>query len=270
LSGNRSLPQLTSENFYHSAPDPGHPLAKRIPTAAFYLQILHVVLDAARLAKKGRYGSAQWIHSSIRVLRALESVGTTLRLENLRSFRDLRQSCVFIANHMSVLETFVLPCLIEPHRRVTFVVKQSLVEYPLFKHVMLSRTPVVVGRSNPRKDLRIVLQEGSHRLESGISVVIFPQTTRSVDFNPKKFNSLGVKLASRMNAPVVPIALKTDAWSLGKHLKDFGTVHPSRPVRIRFGEPFAVTGSGKAEHARIIDFIAATLQKWVREGRQRD
>jgi len=37
----------------------------------------------------------------------------------------LPSACVFIGNHMSILETFVLPCLIQPHRDVTFVVKES-------------------------------------------------------------------------------------------------------------------------------------------------
>jgi 1-acyl-sn-glycerol-3-phosphate acyltransferase len=40
---------------------------------------------------------------------------------------------------MSTLETFVLPYLIAPHRPMTFVVKKSLVEYPVFKHVMRAR-----------------------------------------------------------------------------------------------------------------------------------
>lgn len=265
MAGNRPLLQLTSENFYRSPPGAGRPLEKRIPTAAFYTRMFRVVVDAAKLARKGRYDSIQWIRSSIRIVRSLERVGALLNLENLQSFRNLRQPCIFIANHMSILETFVLPCLIEPYRRVTFVVKQSLIEYPLFKHVMLSRKPVVVGRTNPRQDLRTVLEEGAGRLKNDISVVIFPQTTRSVEFEPKKFNSLGVKLAGRLNVPVVPIALKTDAWSLGKHLKDFGRIHPSRTVRMRFGEPFFVTGKGRAEHARIIDFISNTLASWKRQ-----
>jgi len=86
---------------------------------------------------------------------------------------------------MSILETFVLPCLIQPHRDVTFVVKESLITYPLFGQVMRSRQPVVVGRDNPREDLKTVLEEGQKRLEANISIIIFPQTTRSVEFDPK-------------------------------------------------------------------------------------
>jgi 1-acyl-sn-glycerol-3-phosphate acyltransferase len=174
----------------------------------------------------------------------------------------LASPCVFIANHMSVLETFILPGLIQPQRDVTFVVKASLIDYPLFRHVMRSRNPIVVGRANPRQDLRTVLEEGQKRLNSQVSIVIFPQTTRSIEFEPGDFNTLGIKLAKRARVPVVPIALKTDAWGLGGKLKDFGKIRPAKTVHICFGEPLRVKGSGKEEHRIVVDFITSKLKEW--------
>jgi len=128
--------------------------------------------------------------------------------------------------------------------------------------VMRNRQPVVVGRDNPREDLKTVLEEGQKRLEANISIIIFPQTTRSVEFDPKKFNTLGVKLAKRCNVPVVPFALKTDAWGLGRRLKDFGPIRPEKTVHIHFGEPMQVKGSGKEEHNVIVEFIETKLAAW--------
>ena len=195
-------------------------------------------------------------------MRALESVGGRFEFQGLDVVRKLSSACVFIGNHMSILETFVLPCLIVPHRNVTFVIKESLITYPLFGHVMRSRNPVVVGRENPREDLRWVLEEGQKRLEDDISIVIFPQTTRSVEFDAKKFNSLGVKLAKRCSAPVVPFALKTDAWGLGRRLKDFGPIRPEKTVHIHFAEPLTVRGNGKEEHNTVVAFIEKNLAAW--------
>ncbi len=253
---------LTSDNRYLST---GHRiswLGRVAPSGVFYAKILSVVWNASKLARKGRYTSEEWIKSSLTVVNALESVGVNLDLENVLAVKDLETACVFIGNHMSVLETFVLPCLIQPHRDVTFVVKESLIEYPLFKHVMISRDPVIVGRTNPRKDLQRVMEEGQKRLQKGVSVIIFPQTTRSVAFDAAKFNSLGVKLARRAAAPVIPIALKTDAWGLGKRLKDFGKIYPAKSVHICFGNPFYVSRSGKEEHTFIVEFIAEKLRGW--------
>lgn len=222
-----------------------------------------IVFKASRLCRKGAYTNDRWIQSSLNTMKAFESVGGHFKIQNLAVPRRLEFSCVFVSNHMSILETFVLPCLIQPYRDITFVVKESLLSFPFFKHVMQNRNPIVVGRTHPREDLRIVLEEGQNRLNANISVIIFPQTTRSINFDPKKFNSLGIKLAKRSKVPVIPIALKTDAWGVGRRFKDFGKIRPALPVYITFGDPLQVRGSGKAEHQFIVDFISETLEGFV-------
>lgn len=257
-----STPCLTEEASYRSPGRPAAWFARRHPNLVFYAKILGVVWRASRMAQQGHYDGAAWVESSLTSVRALESIGGSFELQNLSVVKKLNGPCVFIGNHMSILETFILPCLIRPHRDVTFVVKESLISYPLFGHVMRSRNPVVVGRENPREDLKTVLEEGQRRLEADVSVVIFPQTTRSVDFDPQKFNSLGVKLAKRCRVPIVPVALKTDAWGLGRRLRDIGRISPEKRIHICFGEPLTVGGSGKEEHARVVDFIASHLNAW--------
>ena len=218
-----------------------------------------IVLKASRLCKKGAYTDDCWVQSSLNTIEALESVGGRFEFQNLTVPKNLESSGVFVSNHMSILETFVLPCLIQPYRDVTFVVKESLLSFPFFKHVMRNRNPIVVGRANPREDLRTVLAEGQNRLNANISVIIFPQTTRSINFDPTKFNSLGVKLAKRGKVPAIPVALKTDAWGVGRKFKDFGKIRPAIPVHIAFGDPLQIQGSGKEEHKFIVDFISNTL-----------
>jgi 1-acyl-sn-glycerol-3-phosphate acyltransferase len=253
---------LTSENAYQTTGLPASWLGRCCPTTVFYTKILGIICRASKLAKKGLYDNRCWIESSLTTIRALETVGGRFEVRGLEHIRGLKSPAVFIGNHMSILETFVLPCLIQPMRDVTFVIKESLISYPFFGHVMRSRNPVVVGRENPREDLKLVLDEGRKRLEANISVVIFPQTTRSVEFDPGKFNTLGVKLANRGHVPAVPFALKTDAWGLGKRIKDFGPVHPEKTVHFHFGEPMMIRGSGKEEHQAIVAFIRKNLAAW--------
>ncbi|MGJ3243104.1 MAG: lysophospholipid acyltransferase family protein [Opitutales bacterium] len=236
----------------------------RFPGLGFYPRMARVVFRAARLARAGQYTDEAWIRSSFGMARALEQVGCRLTVEGVGHFRKLDPPCVFIGNHMSTLETFVLPWIIRQHRPVTFVVKESLVTYPVFKHVMKSRDPVVVSRRNAKEDFSTVMREGARRLEAGTSIVVFPQTTRTVRFDPQHFNSLGVKLARRAGAPVVPLALRSDAWgNSGTLVKDFGRIEPRHPVRFAFGEPLTVTGTGKAENQAIIQFIQQHLAAWL-------
>lgn len=257
-----TVKRLTGQDRYQTSRVSPSLLARRSPDVVFYAHATMIVLKAARLAKDGRYTNAHWVQSSLDTVKAMECVGGYFELENLYHHLKLRSPCVYIGNHMSVLETFVLPCLIQPYRDVTFIVKESLMTYPIFGHVMQSRKPIVVSRENPRKDLRTVLEGGQRRLDGGTSVIIFPQTTRSPDFNPKKFNTLGIKLAKRAGVPVVPIALKTDAWGLGSKLKDFGRVQPQKQVHICFGDPLKIDGSGKRTYRRVVDFITGKLNAW--------
>lgn len=228
----------------------------------FYRKMLWIVWKSWRLAKKGAYSGDQWIQSSQEMLKSLESVGVQFDIQNMASYREMSSACVYVGNHMSILETFVLPCLIRPYRKVTFVVKDSLMEYPFFGPILQTLEPVVVGRANPREDLKTVLEEGQVKLNNEISIVLFPQTTRSVYFDEKKFNTLGVKLAKRADVPIIPVALKTDAWGLGRKLKDFGKIDPHKRVHICFGDSLHVSGSGKEEQRHIIEFISGKLKAW--------
>jgi len=256
---------LTTKNSYCSPNRPVHWFARINPTLVFYLKISTLVLKASRLCKKGAYTNNHWVQSSLNTIKALEAVGGRFEIQNLDAIRKLKSPGIFVSNHMSILETFVLPCLIQPHRDVTFVIKESLLSFPFFKHVMRSRKPITVGRDNPREDLKTVLLEGQNRINANISVVIFPQTTRSSNFDPSKFNSLAVKLARRCNVPVIPVALKTDAWGIGSRFKDFGKICPDKTVFINFSEPLIVQGSGKEEHKFIVDFITKGLNSYVEQ-----
>jgi len=231
----------------------------------FYPQLIwHVTIHSGRAARRF-YNGAEWAEGSLAVMKSLENSGVKFEISGIRNISSFEGPAVFIGNHMSALETFVLPCIIQPLKPVTFVVKRSLIDTPVFKYVMRSRDPITVGRANPREDLRGVLEGGLRKLQAGISIVIFPQSTRSVVFKPEEFNTLGVKVASRAGVPVVPFALKTDAWGIGKHLKDFGPVDNKKKVYFAFGEPRIIEGRGTVEHEEIIRFIEGKLEEWGQE-----
>lgn len=220
------------------------------------------IIKARTLALKEAYTTEQWVKSSYNVFKLIEKCGGRVHLRGLDNIKAGQGPVVFISNHMSTLETFVFPCLIAPHKEVTFVVKESLVKHPLFGPVMRSRNPIVVGRSNPREDLQTVMKKGQKLLAGGTSVIIFPQSTRTPDFEPEQFNSLGIKVAKTAGVQVVPVAIKTDFWENGAILKDVGPVNRSNDVYMSFGEPFTIEGNGKAEHHRVVDFISQHLAQW--------
>ena len=228
----------------------------------FSIRYAKVVLGTRKQAIKKKYDTQAWIDSSFEILSFIESAGGKFHITGMENMISPEGPLLFIGNHMSTLETMVLPCIVSPYRETTFVVKDSLVRHPLFKDVMLSRNPIVVGRIDPRKDFETVMTKGMELLSKGISIIIFPQSTRSVEFKPEEFNSLGVKLARKAGVKVVPVALKTDFWGNGKIIKELGPIDVSKHIHFKFGEPFFVEGNGKSENQKIIDFIQSSLNEW--------
>jgi 1-acyl-sn-glycerol-3-phosphate acyltransferase len=247
---------------YRTSPRKVTGLAKTFPMALFYPAFLSIIIKAGIRVKRNRYSRTEWIRSSLGVVTSLERIGVRLEITGFEHLEQLDTPCVVVGNHMSTLETVILPGLIQPIKDVTFIVKNTLLNYPIFKDILSHLQPIVVGRVNPRQDFKIVMQEGLDRLKQGISVIVFPQTTRYLTFAPSQFNTLGIKLAKRANVPVIPLALLTDAWRNGKYFKDLGPIDPAKKVFIAFGHPIWIEGRGTDEHLAVTQFIQHKLAQW--------
>ena len=106
------------------------------------------------------------------------------------------------------------------------------------------------------------MSEGTRILNSGRSIIIFPQSTRSVEFKPEEFNSIGVKLARSAGVQVLPMALKTDFVRTGKIIRDLGPVNLKKEIWFEFGDALTIEGNGKAQHNQIAEFIKSRLDSW--------
>ena len=228
----------------------------------FMCKYCSIVLKSRSAAIKGQYDTEAWVLSSYDVFKLIEGCGGKFHITGLENLHKCKGPVVFISNHMSTLETMVFPCLIAPFMNVTYVVKDSLVKHPFFGPIMRAQNPIVVSRQDSRADLQIVMKKGQELLSNGVSIIVFPQNTRTVEFVPKEFNTLGVKLASKAKVQVVPIAIKTDFWGNGKYLKDLGPINRSKPIHMAFGEPLSINGLGKEENKLIIEFISSHLEEW--------
>jgi len=239
-------------------------IADRFPLGRLVLiqKIASIVFKSRKLALAGEYHDQEWAESSFACFKTVEGCGGKIHIDGLDNVRNLKKPVVFVANHMSTMETVVLPVLIVPYRKVTFVVKEKLVKGPVFGPVMRSRNPIAIGRVDPRKDLQAVLDGGKKLLEDGTSIIIFPQSTRRDVFRREQFNSLGIKLALHAGVDVVPVALKTDFWSNGKRRTGFGPLQRKLPVYFSFGPPLTPVGRGKEEHMNVVEFIESRLKEW--------
>ncbi len=253
------------EDIYHTSEDTRRLLSDRLvfnSRIVFVSKFVYLLWKARKIALNGQYDTSEWIYSSTSIFKLIERCGGYFHISGLDNIHNNPEPVVFISNHMSTLETMAFPGIIAPTRSVTFVVKDSLVTHPLFGPIMRARNPIVVSRANSREDLKKVLNNGKKLLTEGTSIVIFPQSTRSVEFKEKEFNSLGIKVAIKAGVKIIPIAIKTDFWGNGKIIRDIGPLDRSKKIYIAFGEPLTVNATGKEVHQQVISFIKEHLKNW--------
>jgi len=262
---NYQFRQIIKTEHGYQSPDRRRLLAHYLPGwagAIFYARIALDFLKEGLAGRRGTLTNERWLRASLSCIKTIESAGGRLNVSGLEGLGEYKGPLVFIANHMSILETVILPSFTLAFNDVTFIIKDELRRYPVIGWVMQGLNFISVHRKNPREDLKIVLNKGQQRIQQGCSVVIFPQATRSTVFHVKNFNTLGVKLARKAGVPVVPIALKTDFHGNGRWLKDIGPIHPERPIYFKFGNPIPVVGNGQAAHQRVVEFITQNLTSW--------
>lgn len=232
-----------------------------LPSAApaFYARMAWRVGGAVSKAARGRYDAAQLQASSAAVAGDIEACGGVLHVTGLDNLSRAAGPVVFVANHMSTLETFVLPCLILPWKPLAFIVKEHLVRHLVFGPIMRALDPITVSRANSREDYKTMMTAGADRLAAGDSICVFPQSTRRPAFAVSKFNSIGAKLAQRAQVPILPVALKTDFWETGRTLRDIGPIHPERAVHFHFGPPIAPSDNARVMHEQTLAFMEAAL-----------
>ena len=230
--------------------------------AYFHARLLRVYAVARKRIRAGVFGRNGYLNSSWNSLHVAEAAGGRCEVVGLNHLAAVQGPVVIIGNHMSSLETIVLPIMILPFKDVAFVVKESLTTHSIFGPIMCSVKHIAVRRDNPREDLKLVLTRGAELISQGVSVVIFPQATRSAEFDIDGFNTLGVKLAARAGVPVIPLALKTDFMANGRWIKDMGRIYPARTIHFQFGAPIKVAANGREEHVLVVRYIAACLKAW--------
>ncbi len=262
-NSNEYIEIFAKHDTYQTSSKSVHPLPNA--TISFYMKLLRIILYSNKWAKKGIYDRYKWVYSSVNIFRALERVGIQFEMEGMSNLTKTDKPAILVGNHMSTLETLILPGIVQPVRNIAFIMKSELLDLPLMGAITGARHPIVVGRTNPREDFKIVLNEGAKRLNDGWSIVVFPQKTRSPKFDAQSFNTIGIKLAKRNNVPVIPFALVTDAWENGKKIKDFGKIKTSKKVHFAFGEPLTISGSGAEEHGKVLDFIKQKILDWGRK-----
>jgi 1-acyl-sn-glycerol-3-phosphate acyltransferase len=146
---------------------------------------------------------------------------------------------VVVANHESQADPFLLSFLPWDMR---WVAKESLFKQPLSGWAMRLSGDIPLRRGEG-DSVRTCLQECEHAIHGGISIMMFPEGTRSPGGELLPFKDGAFDLAIRTGVPILPIALAGTRAMRPKHSRWFGKAHACAKILA----PIATIGMTAAD-----------------------
>ncbi len=133
----------------------------------------------------------------------LKTTGTKVRIEGLDKI-DPKQSYILVSNHQSNFDIFALLGYLPIQFRWT--AKASLFRIPFLGWAMSRIGYIPIERESPKKAYKSMLQ-AAEKVKNGVSVMIFPEGTRSPDGQLQAFKKGVFLIALKSQAPILPITI---------------------------------------------------------------
>jgi 1-acyl-sn-glycerol-3-phosphate acyltransferase len=162
-----------------------------------------------------------------------------------------RGAYVVVANHNSFLDIFVLSNI--PHE-MKWVAKKSLFRIPWVGWCFRMSGDIPLERGDASSAVS-VLGRARRYLDRGMSVMLFPEGTRSRDGRMLPFKSGAFKLAIDAGVPVLPIAVSGTAHGMPKGSP---WARPAR-IHVQILEPVSVAGLGDGDVTRLRDEVRGRI-----------
>jgi 1-acyl-sn-glycerol-3-phosphate acyltransferase len=141
---------------------------------------------------------------------------------------------IVMSNHTSAWET-VAQFLIFPPQ--VWVLKRELLWIPFVGWGLKLLRPISINRGAGHRAVNQVVDQGKARLADGLWIIIFPEGTRVVAGETRKFGVSGALLAIAAGKSIVPLSHNAGTfWPRRGFLKKPGT------VRVIIGEPILSAG----------------------------
>jgi 1-acyl-sn-glycerol-3-phosphate acyltransferase len=154
-------------------------------------------------------------------------------LENLHTDRPQ----IIVSNHQSWFDVFVLAAHLPVRYR--FVAKQELGKIPIFGPAWRSCGHVSVDRGNKEAAVEALDQAWREVREDRLTMILFPEGTRSLDGRLQPFKKGAFVLAVQGQVPIVPMAVVGSREIMAKGAT---RIRPGT-VTVRIGTPISTEGS---------------------------
>ncbi|MEA3279931.1 MAG: lysophospholipid acyltransferase family protein [Thermodesulfobacteriota bacterium] len=174
---------------------------------------------------------------------------------------DLSLPHIYMSNHQSVFDIPVLQACLPV--RFRWLAKAELFKIPVFGYALGRAGHISIDRSN-RKSAFKSLNNAAINIRNGVSVIIFPEGTRSRDGNIRQFKKGGFILAVDAGVPVVPVIIH-GTWPL--MLKNRVLIKPGNII-IEIKDPIKTTDYTRKTKDDLLKKVRKVICESFEEGRK--
>jgi len=151
---------------------------------------------------------------------------------------------VIICNHQSILDILLINCL---RYRFKWISKIENEKVPVLGWYLKMADYITVDRGDKESKEKMI-EESYECLKKNISIMLFPEGTRSPDRDIKFFKRGAFQLAITANKPLLPVLIDGTGGILPKHGLIFGGFHN---ITIRVLDPVNPSEFGTSDYDEL-------------------
>ncbi|MCL2688349.1 MAG: 1-acyl-sn-glycerol-3-phosphate acyltransferase [Chitinispirillia bacterium] len=188
-------------------------------------------------------------------LRVLELGGVKIKIIGKEKL-DPSERYVFISNHQSALDIPIIYTGVGG--QISFIAKKELFKIPVFGWGMSAIGHIAIDRSNSRRALDSMNKAVEKLQKENISLVLFPEGTRSKDGKVGEFKTASFTLAIKSGVKIVPVGIKNAIACLPPNSL---RVRPGK-VTFEIGDPIAledIEGKSKGELCTKVQLLVKEI-----------
>jgi 1-acyl-sn-glycerol-3-phosphate acyltransferase len=186
----------------------------------------------------------------------LRAAGVKVEVHGLERLKS-EQPCVYAANHQSLFDVFVVLGKLPVQFR--WLAKEELFRLFVMGRAMKATGYIPINRSDHRKAFESI-NLAAQKVKNGVSIVIFPEGTRSEDGVLQEFKKGGFILAIKSQQPIVPISISGSHRVVPR--KNKWIIQPGT-VRMTIGLPIPTAGCTTKERDLLIEEVRESIRRYL-------
>ncbi len=214
-----------------------------------WVPLTFLVFIATAPFDKGRY-RAGWMFRRLCVVHTWVNPLWSFKTSGLE-ITDPRRPYVVVANHESFADMLLISHL---PWEMKWLAKETWFKFPLVGWLMLMAGDIKIIRGN-KQSIVTAMRGCRDRLDKGVSVMLFPEGTRTRDGEMGEFKDGAFRLAIETGHPILPLVVNGTREAMQAGDWRWNVTH----AEVRVLEPIDTSGMTKADVSELRDRVRTII-----------